>query len=301
MLTALAGEFTLRRFWAARSQPTFRTLAVERLKQGPVDVIFVGSSHIYTGVDPSCFPYSVVNLSDSSLNYQMAEILCRKYWSQLCKAKLVVLELDSVPVYENTLERRNGDYRGFLEWNIHASELPLPWWEKFKAEVLEQFTSTRVKRMWPYLVKPPTRPKHPPGPGFNVPRGKINLQNNEASLLALGTTYTGPIVEKNLQCLRRLLMDLHQAGVKVKMLRPPFHIAYWQDPKGPERDRAAERARKIFLEMPGNSQADIIDLRYLLQSEDKCFRDLVHVSAYGSKKLSEHLVKVIDLEWLNSL
>ena len=296
MLTVVAGEFTLRQFWTTRQNPTFRTVAVERLEQGPVDVIFVGSSHIYTGVDPSCFPYSVVNLSDSALNYQMAEILCRKYWRRLCKAKLVVLELDAVPVYEDTLSRRDGDYRGFLEWNVQATELPLPIWEKLKAGVLEQFTSTRINRIWPYLVESTTKPKRPPGPGFNVPRGKIDLQNNEASMLALGTTYTGPIVEKNLQCLRRLLIDLHQAGVKVKMLRPPFHIAYWQHPKGAGRDQAAERARKIFLEMPSNSQTDIIDLRYLLQSEDECFRDLVHVSACGSKKLSKRLAQIIDLE-----
>ena len=298
MVTAVAGEFVLRQFWASRRQPTYRTLAVERLKKGPVDVIFVGSSHIRSGINPACFPYSVINLADSGLDYQMAEVLCKKYWKQVSKAKMVVLELDPVPVYKNTLAIRKGDFRNFHEWGLHARELPLSSWETFKASVSEYSEVSRMGKIWPSLISP-QRPFDSSlvGPGFKSQVHHVT-STTKVDFNELGTEFDQIEIDRNITCLRRLLLNLKKEGVNVKMLRPPYHQVYWENRKSNIRNRYAEIALNTFLKTPGVTGADVIDMRYESQAIDEFFSDWTHLSAQGAKHLSELLARIIDLEKL---
>ena len=296
MITATAGEFTLRQFWAARPKQSFRTVAVERIKQGPVDVFFVGSSHIYTGVDPSCFPYSVVNLADSALNYQMAEVLCRKYWDQVSQAKLVVIELDAVPVYIDTIERYKGDYRKLNEWGLSAHELPISTYDMIRGTMIENFTNTRKNRI--RIHKPNTQlmQEGVPGPGFSIRNGHIDTTCIKEFFSGIETNFQVLTIHNNLNCMERLVTDLVEVGVNVKVLRPPFHNSYWNNPKGIERNIISDRALERLLQIPGIMASDVIDLRYLFQNENKCFIDPHHVSALGSRRLSKRLAQIIDLD-----
>ena len=296
MLTATAGEFTLRKFWAARSQPTFRTLAVERLEEGPVDVIFVGSSHIHTGIDPEEFPYSVVNLSDNVLDYRMAEILCHKYWNRVSKARLVVLELDAVPVQWDTVSHLKGNFTRPFQWKLGAEELELPPLESVKVWIFERFAVGRNARLWPTLIKPLTLDNAKTGPGFHALHGQVNSSEKAAYLDRLKVECKVEVAENNLTCLQSLLLDLHKAGVKVKLLRPPFHDEYWRHPGTIFRNQYAEMALDTFLRTPSTRPSDVIDIRYKFKSIDKYYWNWTHLNKLGAKALSEHLARIIDLE-----
>ena len=294
LMTAAAGEFTLRQFWAARSQPTFRTLAVERLEQDPVDVIFVGSSHIHTGINPTRFPQSVINLSDNALDYRTSEILCHKYWSQVSQAKLVVIELDATPVHADTILHLKGSYKRLFQWGLSAGELPLSSLESLKAIILEHLEVARHNN-WRAFIKP-LRPGYKRfGPGYTVLGGQLNASEWEQFYTKLGTDCEPFVAERNLSCLRRLLFDLRSADVKVKLLRPPFHYDYWKHPTTKIRNQYAEMALKVFLEIPGASESDVIDLRHEWQFADNCFYDWTHLSEYGAHRLSDYLAERIDL------
>ncbi len=135
--------------WLASRQPlTLRSEAVRQLKSSSVEIVVVGSSHIYTGVNPARMPALAVNLADSSLNYQVAELLINEYWDHLKSAKLVVLELDAVPLYSDTIKLRNGDLRDFWNWGLSSSDLPMGWWNRVAGTVTERFASTRFGSCW---------------------------------------------------------------------------------------------------------------------------------------------------------
>ncbi len=224
----------------------------------------------------------------------MAEVLCEKYWKQVSKAKLVILELDPVPVYKNTLKMRRGDFRGFFEWNLHARELPLSTWETLKATVSEYSSVSRMGKIWPSIIEPqlPCDPQLM-GPGFKTHSYHVTSETI-VDFSALGTKFDQAEIKRNIICLKRLLTKLQNAGVKVMMLRPPYHQVFWGDPKSNLRNQYAKIALNAFLNTPCISESDVIDMRYELQATDEYFADWTHLSAEGARYFSKRLAQIID-------
>ena len=287
--TAIASERTLHAFRTSRPGVSLRSLAVDRLQAGPVDVVFVGSSHIYTGVNPNQFDSQVVNLADSALNYEMLEVLCRTHWEHIRQAKLLVLELDAVLVYEDTLKRRNGDFRNFFDWEVTASELPLSPWETVKAVVGQNFTPLRFGTLWPEIIRPIPRFDPRIGPGFAARPGVLRPDEKDFFFAELPTTFDQKMVRGNLHCLKRLLQDLNAAGISWCMLRPPFHNDYWQHATTPARNALCEQAMKVCIDVAPIKRNCIIDCSTHFSHRDDRFDDWTHLSAIGANKLSEHL------------
>ncbi len=214
----------------ARPPKSFRREAVKKLANNSVDVIFVGSSHIYTAVNPGQFPVSAINLADSGLNYEIAELLIDRYWERVADARLVVLELDSVPMYSDTIALRNGDYRDFWDWGLPSSYLPISGWERFAADLEERWAPTRFGSLWHSFIaqSQKTDVDEMIGPGFHGRNKQLDSTSQEAFFAALGSEYDERIIGRNLQALDRILTKLGDERIHVYFVRPPMHVAYWQ-------------------------------------------------------------------------
>jgi hypothetical protein len=276
-------------FWSPKQPTTFRTLAVSALLASQPEVIFVGSSHIYTAVDPAQFTCPVVNLSDSGLNYQCAEMLCRHFDRSVKGARVVVIELDAVPVYQDTLALRGGDFRDFWEWGLTGWDLPASPWIRFSAEVSRQTGVGRWSPLVPQQIMEVAPADKVLGPGFKGRTDRLNPALKEEFFASLGTSFPQDVVETNIQSLITLVSRFQQTGVRVLLLRMPFHQDYWRHPSSSLRENYAEIALQRLRERSGSAMPEILDLRSALQLSDQSFSDWTHLSDAGARQLSRQL------------
>lgn len=83
-----------------------RTRMAQAKARGPVDIVFLGSSHAYRGFDPRIWSrhgYSSFNLGSSSQSLLQTEMIVRSHLRAL-KPKLVVLEVHPGPFREEGIE-----------------------------------------------------------------------------------------------------------------------------------------------------------------------------------------------------
>lgn len=291
--TAWGCDLGLNRFYVTRPAASFRTVAVEVIREKQVDVFVVGSSHIHKGIDPSCFPFTLVNLAEDALDYRMAAVLCEKYWDRVSCAKVVVLELDHVPVTQDTIARRDGDFGDFYEWALSGSDLPVSPYEKIKTCIAERMAITRHGRLWPTIIKPAPEIDANMGAGFHAGTGYIqHPQKAEFFLGELGKEFDERVVRSNLDALVRLVRKVRAAGVDVVGLHPPYHPDYWSHPSSALRERYAERAKGCLAAAGLLNSDSIIDLRHFLE-EDQYFADWTHLSKKGAKAASTELCRLI--------
>ena len=266
-------------------------MAVETLEQGDIEIVFVGSSHIYTGIDPTKFEMQSVNVADSALNYQMAEVLCRKYWDAISKAKTVVVELDAVPIYADTLARRNGDYRELYEWNLTASEFPQNWFNSLKTSLRARFTVIRRKRLWPAALMQQEGVADHVRPGFHPRQDGIDEKDCGAFFADLETEASDAMVRGNMFALEKLVARLLENDVKVILYRPPFHSGYWEHPTTATRETYTVMAANLIEKRFPESGIKTVDYGQLFaqHNESLYFSDWTHLSELGARVASSRL------------
>jgi hypothetical protein len=273
--------------------PTFRTLAVAELARRQPEFIFVGSSHIYTAVDPSQFNRPVANLSDSGLNYQCAEVLCKHFQLRIRGATSVIIELDAVPVYQDTILLRKGDFRDFWEWGLTGWQLPVNGWTKLSAEINRRLGITRCPPLTPREFLVANVPEKVIGPGFKGRLDQLRPELKDAFFSELGTEFPQEVVLRNLMALHRIVDNLNKQGVKIFMLRMPFHQDYWRHPTSEKREQYATMALEHLRNHCSSPVPEIIDLRNMRALKDAHFSDWTHLSASGAVLLSQELDRIL--------
>ncbi|MFK7777454.1 MAG: hypothetical protein QM501_04960 [Gimesia sp.] len=214
------------------------------------------------------------------------------------ESKVVVIELDAVPVYHDTVIDHNGDYARLFQWGFSANDFSLSPLKTLKAIISEYFAVARHNRFWRALNSPSLISDNEyTGPGFKAIKGQLNNSKKEMFFTQLKFECEAVVADRNLASLRRLLMDLQKAGVKVKLLRPPLHKDYWQDPSTTIRNNYAEMALDVFLDTPEGDEANIIDLRYKWQFTNEYFTNWTHLNELGASRLSQHLARIIEFEY----
>ena len=260
------------------------------MESHPVDVFFVGSSHIYAGIDPSAFPMRVVNLAESGLNYQVAEVLIDRYWEHVSKAQAVVIEFDAVPLYKDTIAFREGDLSDLWDWDLSPSVLSLSVWQRSIAYI----DCEAGMRRFPPIHHPARPAKKIIGPGFEPSPSTLNGSSTGAKTAffqSLGTKFSPEIVQRNIQALGKIRERLKEANVVLILFRPPFHQDYWSNVAG--RDRAAFTDRELSDLMQNSPDEKVIDFRTLSNLPDAFFSDFTHLSNAGAAAVSKQVAEQV--------
>lgn len=285
-LSALVAERVRWNWGQVREPRTFRTAAIEAMKSLQVDVFFIGSSHIYADVDPSAFSMHVVNLAESGLNYQLAEIMLDRYWHHVAFSKAVVLEFDAVPFYKDSVRFRMGDLSDFWDWDLSPEKLPLSHWER----ILARMDSTIAVRRFPPVHHQLSKVKTNIGPGFqpsDTDLSELSAGEYDSFISSLGTLPSPAMIQANKSALNRIINRLADADIQVILFRPPFHERYTSNTAGRIRETIADNALAELLDI--SSEIEIIDFRALRNLPDRYFSDWTHLSRTGAAAISREL------------
>ncbi|MFT5121909.1 MAG: hypothetical protein ACI9TH_000027 [Kiritimatiellia bacterium] len=302
------------------------TAAIEHLSP-ETELMFLGSSHMAAGINPSYFDKEVANISLNAGNYEVLEILFKSHIEKMPNLKYVILEADNTCL---ALDRLN-ETRDFVELNYLGGDLAhypkSDSWKSFQRIINQDgiYPVLFYNRLTPYeyvykrklaytreersrinqqkhagLAEMPDWPFNRKEPGKPVPGHSphMHVMNQERMDRIDGITFNDPVfwdrVERNSVALERLLARIDEHKVQPIFFRFPYTYAYhrWNTPEWEEVDQAM----MAYLKERYNDRFVFWEIPQKPYFELSDFSDSQHLNKWGAIKMSTYLN-----DWVNEL
>ena len=307
-------------------QTNHLTEAVEDLS-GETRVMFLGSSHMAAGINPSYFDQKVANISVNAGNFEVLEILFKSHVDRVPNLEYVILEADNTCL---AIDRLN-ETRDFVELNYLGAKLehyPKPKWWKLSQRLLNQdwvYPILFYNRLTPYEYvykrklaytreqrsalnqqkhtgrdAMPDWPFNRKEPGASVPGHSphMHVMDTERMDRIDRITFDDPVfwdrVEKNSAALDRLLACIDEHRVQPIFFRFPYTYAYhrWNTAEWNEIDTTMMR----YLEDRYGERFVFWQIPREPYFEISDYSDSQHLNKWGAIKMSVYLN-----DWINEL
>jgi hypothetical protein len=203
--------------------------------------VVAGSSHVFATLNPERTRVPTMNLAAPVCSYVCIEAIVRGNLPKLSGLEALILELDVVPAYYDTLHAYRGDYRQFLELDPDIASMPIGAYQKFELwrdRTLERsFIGPlfRFGKLTPKEIIERVRGTRPVedavvGPGYaNGPETMPPNDDGIARVARHVRESRGPSeLPRNEAALRRLIELARERGLKLALMRFPHHPSYWQ-------------------------------------------------------------------------
>lgn len=256
-----------------------------------VTVLFLGSSHVYYGVDPQYIKGSFnAAYVSQSIDYDL-EIL-KKYRNNWSKLKYIVLPIDYFSFYgllEDSPEAwRTKSYSIYYHIDAH---------HKFMndTEVLSNKLDLNLSRLYAYYIKGETEISCTNlgwGTQYQAKRHK-NLDKTGITAAARHSATTNRRFTNNVHLLNDIITFAEQRKVKVLLYTSPAYKSYVSHLHQSQLMSTLSAIRQI-----GSSHPGIKYYNLLRDSDFKAndFYDADHLNQYGAKKLSLKITALIQKE-----
>lgn len=258
-------------------------------------VLAIGSSHLWTGIDPREIRHPTVNLSHASNDYTMIERTLRTGLELSPEVRCVVIELGIVPLFGDSIGRI-GYAVSYPKLGISPLTYPRPALTRVKHFVTTLPLLSRP-RITPATVGQWISARNNEAeraiPGF-MPRPVETFHDNAEKR---GQSHSKRLksdggIARNSEALFRLIRDLEQQGIRIIFVVTPAVDAYWEA-VSPD---ASDHLAKVRTRIENESDATILDL----SDSDSCglaaadYFDADHLNTNGAIRFSRYLSIQID-------
>lgn len=276
---------------ALRSMPNDYKVKGKYLEEfaGEIEVLILGSSHAYYGIDPEYFSSSCFNASfySQTLRYDL-EIL-KHYQSEFKSLKAIVLPVSYFSLYSQ-LETGNAPYL-VKKYNLYMG-MDVSSALKDHMELLGIRLQKNIKKLSDYYLKgedPITCTDLGWGTTHHS-RDRLVLEKAGASASLRHTRLieeAGPEQKtENLAYLRELIGICKDGNINLLLFIPPAHKAY----SGPLKKEYLDNNREIISQMLSEFENGIyLDLLNDPDFIEEDYYDADHMNEIGARKLSEKL------------
>ncbi|MGE0636651.1 MAG: hypothetical protein AB7G44_12430 [Bacteroidia bacterium] len=190
-----------------------------------ISVIYLGSSHTYTGIDPKVSTYSGFNAAYNSqtLKYDL-KILQKFSWNKL---EYIVLPLSYFTLFDNLED-------GIEFWRIKNYSIYYRFFTSFNpkdySEIFSNDNSLNYKRLIDYYYHNKTSITSSEL-GFSIINKKTILSENEFKEIGLNAAKRHTKKERihlseNLRYLDKIIEFANKRGVRILLFTPPGHDSY---------------------------------------------------------------------------
>jgi len=285
--------------------PRQGVLAVDTLSER-TEVLLLGSSHVYTDVDPRRVGRPWVNLAGGMLSYELAESVLAAHADRLPHLRAIPLEADPVMVTVDSLATYHGDHRPFLDlkpdlsvlqvdsgtrlglWRDRVLGYDLPIRRVFQREKLD---ADRLRALLAGERHDGVLPGFEAHEGTSSEglRGDERIRMHERASPSAAASKT-----RNLAALTRMLQHAQKLGVPVILVRLPHHGSYAA--ARPPAFAAAfdELLRTARAAMPSSESLVLLDFEQQPGFGDGEFYDADHLNVAGSARFSALLAQEVD-------
>jgi hypothetical protein len=298
---ALAAALAFAVLAALPHQPSQAELAVANL-DGRSEVLALGASHVFTGIEPTLTARPWTLLSAGLLNYRFMEAVLAAHEPQLPNLKMVVVDLDPLPVFADSYATSRGDYDHLLDLAPDLSALREPL--SHKLALAKDRLLTRqlpIKRaFWRQKLDGERAQKllRHEGPDHEIVAGHERFIGRRPGAGAWGdrmvghrAVYAADAIGPNLRAFQRMVEHLRSRGLQLVFVRFPVHPAYLaaSPPEFSETFAQLERlARKLAPE------ATFLDYASATGLSDEDFYDDDHLNQRGAVRFTPVLSTAVE-------
>ncbi len=224
----------------------------------------------------------------------------RRHLSRVPNVKIVVLEWDDVPLVVDTVSGLQNDYRPLMELGLNPWQIPV------------RDTGQRLRAMvngtfYPVLTMPRLTPREwmdtqgcnsensfekVAAEGIEIPprsaAENLKVAKNFYSDLSR-MAQDADMLERNRSALFRTIALLRSRGIKVLLLRVPFHEIYWQHRPVIIENRMKQLHTQFQQSYGDDREVRICDLARHPGYKDGQFSDGFHLNGNGAARLARYL------------
>lgn len=300
LVTALAvGTLIL----GALPRPVRQGALAVRALCGHTEIVLVGSSHVYTDVDPRQMERPWMNLAGGMLNYELAESVLATHVPKLSNLRAIVLEADALLRTVDSLHAYGADYRPLLDLAPELSTLQVGWaarWPLWKEQLLAYDLPLRVfdrdkldaQSLHAALLgraEPDVRAGYEPRIGMS-PEGLSGAQRVVMHLRALGPEPSETRV-RNDAALARIVALAEARELPLILVRLPHHRSY-RAQRPAEHEAAFDALLQQVRAAQGGREPLFVDYEAMPLGDD-AFYDADHLNTRGASLFSAQLARDI--------
>lgn len=278
-------------------------LAVGALSER-TQVILLGSSHVYTDVDPARVGRPWMNLAGGMLNYELAESVLAAHAARLPQLQAVLLEADPVLSTVDSLTTYHGDNRPILDLEPDLQALPIHWTQRlglardrlltYQLPVHRVFAREKLDldSLREALFEPKVTPVaagYEPHAG-TAPEGLVGAERVRMHQRASPDAEASSA--RNLAALARIVRRVQTLGVPLILVRFPHHLSYVES-RPPELAAAFGAIVHTVQRAAAPVAVPLLDYEQLADLSDRDFYDADHLNVEGSERFSSRLGSAI--------
>lgn len=287
VLLAIAFELYLRKI---PNDYSFKRNYLDK-NSNQIEVLFMGNSHIFYGVNPEMLDYNSFNASNVSQSLNIDLAILKKYENQWKKLKVIVLPIDYFTFFL-TLEKGTEKWRA-KNYNIYF-EIPVSIDFKDYLEFAHGKTSKNFERATKYYFhKKTNRSCNKLGFGLG------NLSKHNQDLIKTGNESVRKhtikeidedILKGNLKSLNGIIDFSKNHNVKVLFVTCPAYRTYTSKLDKKQLDYTIHTIEKIVLNHKNTFYLNLLkDTSYHLED----FHDADHFNEKGAQKFTKRLDEII--------
>lgn len=258
-------------------------------QQEKVEVLILGSSHSYVGLNPAYFSPTTFNFANSSQTLDLDAQLLQKVVDQMPKLQTVIIPIS---YFSYVLALEDGKSASKIKnYNIyyHIYSHTFQWNNQF--ELLSQSPKANWKRYQKFL-KYPTAEVFTDANGFKTKRiGKSKLNTTEALKNTLSNHTRALSDEKiqlriaqNIAALQQMIALCRKKQIQVVLLTTPVQTSYLKGLDPVQKQHFIQQTSAVVSKNNHVKWGNYLEIDSIFTSED--FQDVDHLSIAGAKKLS---------------
>lgn len=248
------------------------------------EILILGNSHAFYGLNPSFFKMKTFNLSNVSQTLFFDELLVNKHLQHFRKLKYVILPIEYTTLShaDNHPELQWRKYFYSAQMGLNTGQISCFDIKKYSLSLVPP-TSINIISLKTYLKKGTITECDSLGFASNI--GVESKYNNpDAAVNKMKQHEDGSLFfEKNLFRIRNIEKKCREKGVKIILVNMPVTTYYADNVNPIKRKKIIDACRRIALEN---------NMLYLDLFQDKTFNnddfyDVDHLNVLGAKKCSE--------------
>lgn len=280
--TLLLGE------WCVRQVPNAYRYKHQWMLQhaDEVDMLFLGSSHIYAAVDPACVNVPSFNLANSSQNFKYDYYLLQNYASRYKQLKTVVLPISYFSFFDAGYEESKEwwyaiNYKIYMDCPYHSD------FSKYNMELFHP--SVYVGKLKSYLLNQNRILCDSLGRGT-----QYTLDTKEREWETISTINTVAIhtakdwshISSNMEDLKKIISFCKSRSISLVLLTTPTWHAYYDRLD----NKQLEKMYNLILEIQATDDLPYYDYLKDPRFVADDFYNSDHLSDKGAKKFTDILI-----------
>ncbi len=270
-----------------RQVPNDYSVKFDRLQSASkeLEVLILGSSHTYRGVDPKYFTHKAINMANVSQTFDIDRMVFDWSVDQLDNLKLVVLEISHFSFFA---ELKNGKESWRIKnYNLYT-DLRMDYSIKHNVEILNSPLKKNIKILKDYYLSGQTNvvcDENGFG-GFTKTMPLKQLKKNGAAHAERHNKDINNFKEEYVEYLNEILDICEENDIQVLIYFPPAFKTYADGLDSTQLNMTLEKVEEAVAK---HSNVVFKNLLYAEEFTHEDYKDSDHLNVKGAEKLSKIL------------